>query len=55
MRLPAGRLGVYEGHQARSKAMPLNFDPGYIREPFQSLCDQAPDASIYPYGAFRTE
>ena len=35
--------------------MPLNFDPGYIREPFQSLCDQAPDASIYPYGAFRTE
>ena len=35
--------------------MPLTFDPGYIREPFQSLCDQAPDASIYPYGAFRTE
>ena len=35
--------------------MPLDFDPGYIRKPFQTLCDQAPDASIYPYSAFRTE
>jgi hypothetical protein len=35
--------------------MTLNFDPGYIREPFATLCDQAPDASIYPYSAFRTE
>jgi hypothetical protein len=33
----------------------LSFDPGYGQEPFASLCDQAPDASVYPYDAFRTE
>lgn len=37
------------------RPMTLNFDPGYIREPFATLCDRAPDASIYPYSAFRTE
>src|SRR5271169_803977 len=35
--------------------MPQTFDPGYDREPYQSLCDQAPDATIYPYNAFRVE
>jgi uracil-DNA glycosylase len=35
--------------------MPLNFDPGYISEPFLTLCAQAPDATVYPYAAFRTE
>lgn len=35
--------------------MALNFDPGYVGEPFQTLCDQAPDASVYPCNAFRTE
>jgi len=35
--------------------MALSFDPGYTRDPFQTLCDQAPDASVYPYSAFRTE
>ena len=35
--------------------MPANFDPGYIRDPFLTLCDQAPDAVTYPYTAFRTE
>jgi len=35
--------------------MPQTFDPGYDREPFQTLCDQAPDAAIYPHAAFRVE
>ena len=35
--------------------MPLAFDPGYTRDPFQTLCDQAPDASVYPYSSFRME
>ena len=35
--------------------MPLTFDPGYDREPFQTLCDQAPDSSVYPFNAFRVE
>ena len=35
--------------------MPLTFDPGYTREPFLTLCDQAPDATAYPFNAFRTE
>jgi uracil-DNA glycosylase len=33
----------------------LNFDPGYVEPGFQALCDRAPGASVYPYGAFRTE
>ena len=33
------------------RPMTLNFDPGYIREPFATLCDRAPDASIYPYSS----
>jgi len=35
--------------------MALSFDPGYISEPFLTLCDQAPGADVYPYSAFRTE
>ena len=35
--------------------MPLTFDPGYTGEPFLTLCDQAPDATAYPFNAFRTE
>jgi len=35
--------------------MPLTFDPGYTRDPFQTLCDRAPDASVYPYSSFRME
>ena len=35
--------------------MPQTFDPGYDREPYQTLCDQAPGATIYPYNAFRVE
>jgi uracil-DNA glycosylase len=35
--------------------MPLSFDPGYTSEPFLTLCDQAPGAAVYPFGAFRTE
>jgi uracil-DNA glycosylase len=35
--------------------MTHTFDPGYDREPFQTLCDQAPDASVYPFASFRTE
>ena len=34
--------------------MPETFDPGYVGEPFLTLCDQAP-AAVYPYGAFRVE
>lgn len=32
-----------------------NFDPGYVAEPFLSLCDQAPDATVYSATDFRVE
>ncbi len=35
--------------------MPATFDPGYTSEPVQTLCDQAPDATVYPFDSFRTE
>ncbi len=35
--------------------MTLSFDPGYDREPFQTLCDQAPGTAIYPFSSFRVE
>src|SRR5216684_1689188 len=35
--------------------MPISFDPGFDREPFQTLCDQAPSDSVYPYSSFRVE
>jgi len=35
--------------------MPLNFDPGYTSDPFLTLCDQAPDVTVFPFSAFRTE
>ncbi|ORW88918.1 uracil-DNA glycosylase [Mycobacterium sp. IEC1808] len=35
--------------------MPQTFDPGYVGEPFLTLCDQAPAAPVYPYDAFRVE
>ena len=35
--------------------MAHTFDPGYVSEPFQTLCDQAPDATVYPYASFRME
>jgi uracil-DNA glycosylase len=35
--------------------MPATFDPGICREPFATLCEQAPDESAYPYSAFRVE
>ncbi len=39
----------------RSNSWASNFDPGYTNEPFQSLVDQAPDASVYPSDSFRIE
>jgi uracil-DNA glycosylase len=35
--------------------MPTTFDPGICREPFMTLCEQAPDQSAYPFDAFRVE
>jgi len=35
--------------------MSATFDPGICVEPFVTLCEQAPDESAYPYGAFRVE
>jgi uracil-DNA glycosylase len=35
--------------------MPHVFDPGYCAEPFQTLCREYPDESVYPPAAFRTE
>jgi hypothetical protein len=35
--------------------MPATFDPGVCAEPFASLCDEAPDASVFPSSAFRVE
>ena len=31
------------------------FDPGYVAEPFLTLCAEYPDASVYPPGQFRVE
>ena len=31
------------------------FDPGYVPEPFQSLCEDYPEAAVYPPGQFRLE
>jgi uracil-DNA glycosylase len=35
--------------------MVATFDPGICREPFATLCEQAPDESVYPDNAFRVE
>jgi hypothetical protein len=35
--------------------MPATFDPGYDRQPFQDLVDQAPDSTVYPFESFRFE
>jgi len=35
--------------------MPATFDPGYDRQPFQDLVDQAPDSATYPFASFRFE
>ena len=31
------------------------FDPGYIEEPFKSLCENYPDSAVYPIENFRVE
>ncbi|MBX3618073.1 uracil-DNA glycosylase family protein [Nitrosomonas sp.] len=31
------------------------FDPGYVEEPFKSLCQDYPDATVYPIENFRVE
>jgi uracil-DNA glycosylase len=31
------------------------FDPGYVREPFLTLCAEYPEADVYPASQFRTE
>jgi len=46
---------LLEQDSKEQSEMPLTFDPGYTREPFLTLCDQAPDATAYPFNAFRTE
>jgi len=35
--------------------MPASFDPGIYNEPFVTLCDEAPDRSVFPSGSFRVE
>jgi hypothetical protein len=35
--------------------MPQPFDPGYVAEPFLTLCADYPGADLYPSDQFRTE
>ena len=35
--------------------MPHAFDPGYVAEPFLSLCAEFPEADVYPPDQFRVE
>lgn len=35
--------------------MPHMFDPGYVAEPFLTLCAEYPDATVYPPDQFRLE
>jgi hypothetical protein len=35
--------------------MSIDFDPGYGREPFATLCREYPGPDVYPPAAFRTE
>jgi uracil-DNA glycosylase len=35
--------------------MAIEFDPGYFREPYLTLCQEYPDATLYPQDDFRTE
>jgi uracil-DNA glycosylase len=35
--------------------MPATFDPGICQEPFATLCEQAPDPSVFPSASFRVE
>jgi hypothetical protein len=35
--------------------MPHPFDPGYVAEPFLTLCAEYPEASVYPSDQFRLE
>ena len=38
-----------------SAHMPHPFDPGYIAEPFLTLCTEYPEADVYPPDQFRLE
>ena len=35
--------------------MPRPFDPGYVAEPFLTLCAEYPDVTVYPANQFRVE
>lgn len=35
--------------------MTIDFDPGYCQAPFDALCRDYPDATVYPSSDFRTE
>jgi len=35
--------------------MPHAFDPGYVAEPYLSLCAGYPEADVYPPDQFRVE
>ncbi|WP_297326112.1 uracil-DNA glycosylase family protein [Nitrosomonas sp.] len=35
--------------------MTHQFDPGYVEEPFKSLCEDYPGPDVYPIGNFRVE
>jgi hypothetical protein len=35
--------------------MPTTFDPGVCHEPFATLCEEAPDQSVFPANSFRIE
>src|SRR3954464_12485190 len=43
------------GPDGRGRGMPATFDPGICQEPFVTLCDAAPDPSVFPSGSFRVE
>lgn len=39
----------------RSAHVPHPFDPGYVAEPFLTLCAEFPEANVYPADQFRLE
>ena len=43
------------GRSGSIPAVPVEFDPGYVHEPFRTLVEQHPGREVYPPGEFRVE
>jgi uracil-DNA glycosylase len=55
-RREGGAAGADPTAAPRRPAMASHqFDPGYVEEPFRSLCEEYPAAETYPAGDFRVE